>query len=304
MSKKAARRVLGRGLSALIPLSAQDGTSGENEIVEIDCTIIRPNPFQPRTDIKQEDIKELAESIKSQGLLQPVLVRQKGVSEFEIVSGERRFRALRMLGKNRIPCIVKTKLSDREMMEMALVENIQREDLNDIDKAEAFQRLIAEYSYTHESLAKQIGSSRTAVTNILRLRMLPHEVQQMVRKRLISSGHARALLSVQDNKQRIELAKKIIDENLSVRSIENKVYPAERQTHSKHKKHLPQKNHDPVVSEAISRLQYKLGTPVSINMKTADHRGRVIIEFFSEKDLTRIFDVLLSGTSSQVAGNE
>jgi ParB family chromosome partitioning protein len=303
MNKKAQRRVLGRGLSALIPSSALEGTAGEQEIVDIDCTILKPNPYQPRTEISNDEIKELAESISAQGLLQPILVRQKGNADFEIVSGERRFRALRMLGRNKIPCIVKPKLSDREMMEIALVENIQREDLNEIDKADAYQKLISEYDYTHEALSKQIGKSRTAITNTLRLRSLPHEIQQMLKKKQLSMGHARALLSIQDNKQRIEYAKKILEDELSVRAIENKVKNAAPQGRAKQRKKVNVNNVDPNVSDAITRLQYKLGTPVLLNAQTA-HRGKIVIEYFSEKDLVRIIDLLISGKSPSVAGNE
>jgi ParB family transcriptional regulator, chromosome partitioning protein len=303
MNKKVSRRVLGRGLSTLIPVAEPEGTAGEQEIVDIDCTIIKPNPFQPRTEINIEEIKELAGSISTQGLLQPILVRQKNNSEYEIVSGERRFRALRTLGRNRIPCIVKTKLSDREMIEMALVENIQREELNEIDKADSFQKLIAEFDYTHEALSKQIGKSRTAITNTLRLRTLPQEIQQMVKKGKLSMGHARALLGIQDNKQRIEFAKNIVDEDLTVRAIERKVQITNRQGKGKQKKGVPPKNIDPNILEAVNRLQYKLGTPVSIKSKKR-HRGKVEIEYYSENDLIRIIDLLLPETVNSSSGNE
>jgi len=303
MNKKVPRRVLGRGLSALIPTSPAEGTTGEQELVDIDCTIIKSNPYQPRTEINNDEIKELADSISAQGLLQPILVRQKGNNEFEIISGERRFRALRMLGRDKIPCIVKQKLSDREMMEIALVENIQREDLNEIDKAEAYQKLIAEYHYTHEALSKQIGKSRTVITNTLRLRTLPQEIQQMLKKKVLSMGHARALLSIEDDKQQIELAKKILEDELSVRAVERKVQKASQQRKGKQKKAGSLKNTDPNIAEAINRLQYKLGTAVTIKTKTAQ-RGKVEIEYYSEKDLTRIFDLLLNGTQQTIVGNE
>jgi ParB family chromosome partitioning protein len=296
MIKKVPRRVLGRGLSALIPITTLDGTAAEQEIVDIDYTIIKPNPFQPRTDINNDEIKGLADSIRAQGLLQPVLVRQKSNSEFEIVSGERRFRALRMLGRNQIPCIIKQKLSDREMMEIALVENIQREDLNEIDKAEAFQKLIAEHNYTHEALSKQIGKSRTSITNTLRLRTLPQEIQQMLKRKLLSMGHARALLSIQDNRQRIALANNIIDEEMTVRAIENKVQKDFQERRGKQKKAVQHKNIDPNIADAIGRLRYKLGTQVNVKTKTG-HHGTIEIDFFSEKDLTRIFELLLEGNA-------
>lgn len=296
MNKKTTRRVLGRGLSALIPTQTPDGTVGEQEIVDIDCAIIRPNPFQPRTEFDHEGLQELADSISSQGLQQPILVRQKGDSEFEIISGERRFRALLLLGKNRIPCIVKSKISDREMMEIALVENIQREDLNEIDKADQYQKLISEYNYTHDTLAKQIGISRSALTNTLRLRTLPQEIQQMLKKKVLSMGHARALLSIQDNKHRIELAKKIIEDELTVRDIERKTQKSDKKEKTRQKMLGAHRNLDPNISDAAQRLQYLLGTAVTVNVGKA-HKGTISIDYFSEKDLIRIFDILLGGTA-------
>ncbi|MGA2506669.1 MAG: ParB/RepB/Spo0J family partition protein [Chitinispirillaceae bacterium] len=295
MNKKVPRRVLGRGLSALIPVTPQEGTADEHEIVDIDCAAIRPNPYQPRAEINNEEIKGLAESISVQGLLQPILVRQKGNNEFEIISGERRFRALQVLGRDKIPCLIKQKLSDREMMEIALVENIQREDLNEIDKADAYQKLITEYNYTHEALSKQMGKSRTAITNTLRLRTLQQEIQLMVRKNMLSMGHARALLAIEDDKMRIELAKKIVEEDLSVREVEKKVQKLIRGKKGKHKKETATTNLDPNVTEAINRLQYKLGTAVTIK-PTTEQQGKVEIEYYSEKDLVRIFDLLLVET--------
>ncbi len=155
----------------------------------------------------------LADSIKNQGLLQPVVVRQKD-NFYEIISGERRTRAFQLLARDKVPCIIKNKVTDREMLELALVENIQREELNEIEKAIAYQKLLLECNYTHDELSKQVGKSRTAITNSLRLLNLPDEVQQMVRKNQISMGHARALLSLQDPKEIIEVANRIINENL------------------------------------------------------------------------------------------
>jgi ParB family chromosome partitioning protein len=292
MSKKPPRRVLGRGLAALIPAVNDDEVGRENKIVDIPCSAIRPNPFQPRTEFNEEEIKSLAESIRSQGLLQPILVRRKGGDEFEIVSGERRFRATQTLGKETIPCIVREKLSDREMREVALVENIQREDLNEMEKAEAYQKLVLEYSYTHDQLSKQLGKSRTLITNTLRLLNLPLEVQQLVRKNALSAGHARALLSVEDTRYRIELAKKIVEEGLSVRETEKRTQAMADQKKTKQKKKQEEKTVDPDVAAALGRLEYRLGTPVHLK-PISSNKGRLEIDYFSEKDLARIFDLLL-----------
>jgi ParB family chromosome partitioning protein len=294
MNKKFPRRVLGRGLSALIPAATQDG-GGKNEsgqqVISIDPAHIHPNPFQPRREFIEEEIDSLAESIKAQGLLQPILVRQKDNREYQIVSGERRFRALQRLGRDKIPCLVKSKLSDREMMEMALVENIQREDLNEIEKAEAYQKLLKEYNYTHDQLAAQVGKSRTAITNAIRLLGLSEEIRQMVRKNVVTMGHARALLSLNDEAARIALAIKIQKEELSVRETEKAVQQPERKT-NKVQKNTAIQEIDPDIAEALKQLEYRIGTPVKLK-PASDKSGKIEIAYFTEKDLTRIFDLLL-----------
>jgi len=291
MNKKVSKRVLGRGLSALIPTGDEEIlTDKENEVVNIDYSAIVPNQFQPRKEFNEEEISSLAQSISIHGLLQPILVRQKAANNYEIISGERRLRALRFLGKDKIPCVVRQNVSDREISEMALVENIQREDLNDIEKADAYQQLILDHDYSHDQLAKQIGKSRTAITNTLRLLNLPEEIKAMIREKKISTGHARALLAIEDNNKRLLLANKIINENLSVRDVEK-----ETQEQTGHKKNKLNKIDaiDPNLAEAVNKLQYKLGTPVELKKKTGD-RGILKIEFFSEKDLFRIVELLLS----------
>lgn len=206
MNKQGTRRALGRGLSNLIPTPVEN-QSGNEEIQELNISNIRPNPFQPRIDFEEEEIRGLAESIEAQGLLQPVVVRKKE-DYFEIVSGERRYRAFCLLKREKIPCIVKTQITDREMLELALVENIQREELNEIEMAIAYQKLLLECSYTHDQLSKQVGKSRTSITNTLRLLNLPEEIQQMLRKNQISMGHARALLAIEDEKKAAHSGKK------------------------------------------------------------------------------------------------
>lgn len=291
MNKKASKRVLGRGLSALIPTGDEEIlTDKENEVVNIDYSAIVPNQFQPRKEFNEEEISSLAQSISIHGLLQPILVRQKAANNYEIISGERRLRALRFLGKDKIPCVVRQNVSDREISEMALVENIQREDLNDIEKADAYQQLILDHDYSHDQLAKQIGKSRTAITNTLRLLNLPEEIKAMIRGKKISTGHARALLAIEDNNKRLLLANKIINENLSVRDVEKET---QEQTGRKNNKLKKSDTIDPNLAEAVNKLQYKFGTPVELKMKTGD-RGILKIEFFSEKDLFRIVELLLS----------
>ena len=294
MNKPGMRKALGRGLSNLIPTQVEDENGNVNEeIHNVDISAIKTNPFQPRIDFDDEEIKGLAESIENQGLLQPVVVRKKE-NQYEIISGERRFRAFRHLGRDKLPCIIKTKVTDREMLELALVENIQREQLNEIEKAIAYQKLLLECSYTHEQLSKQVGKSRAAITNSLRLLNLPEEIQNMVRKEQISMGHARALLAVEEGKEQLDLARKIVDEHLSVRDIE-KVSQENKEQKKPQKTPVekPQETIDPDIANVLERLRYKLGTSVMIKSTSKD-KGKLEIEYYSDSDLTRIVDILLA----------
>jgi ParB family chromosome partitioning protein len=289
MNKKVSRNALGRGLSNLIPVKIEQ--SNENsEIHSVSISSIKMNPFQPRIDFNEEEIHGLAESINNQGLLQPIVVRQKG-DVFEIISGERRFRAFQYLCKDSVPCIIKQNVSDREMIELALIENIQREELNEIEKARAYQKLLLEYNYTHEQLSEHIGKTRTVITNALRLLNLPEEIQVMVRKNQISMGHARALLSLKDEDQ-LFIAKKIIDEQLSVRDVEN--LPLAPNKLVKKLQKITKKNNliDPDFVELLDRLQHKFGTSVSIK-SIYKNKGSVTFRFFDQDDLTRLVDLLL-----------
>jgi ParB family chromosome partitioning protein len=296
MSNKSTRRALGRGLSNLIPTAQPDEVkvieSGE-EIQNLSTTTIRPNPFQPRLDFDEEEIKGLAESIENQGLLQPIVVRKKD-NGFEIISGERRFRAFNFLKRETIPCIVKDKVTDREMLELALVENIQREQLNEIEKAIAYQKLLLECNYTHEQLSKQVGKSRSVISNSLRLLNLPEKIQHLLRKDDISMGHARALLSIEDESEQINLAEKIVKDNLSVRDIE-KVTQSGKEV-KKEPSILEKKEPvslDPDIANLLERLQYKFGTSVSLKSQSTDN-GKLEIQYFSQSDLVRIVDLLLA----------
>ncbi len=283
------RKALGRGLSNLIPTQVESSSNNE-EIHLIDINAIRTNPFQPRTDFDEDEIQGLADSIENQGLLQPVVVRQKD-NFYEIISGERRTRAFKLLKKDKVPCIIKNKVTDREMLELALVENIQREELNEIEKAIAYQKLLLECNYTHDELSKQVGKSRTVITNSLRLLNLPDEVQQMVRKNQISMGHARALLALQDSKQMLDLANRIINENLSVRDIEKETQ--ESKGNKKIKIQPAEPLMDPDLANVVERLQYKFGTSVSIKQSTKE-KGKLEFDYFNQQDLTRIVDILLA----------
>ncbi len=288
MDKKNSRKALGRGLSNLIPAKFDDPDTN-SEIHQIAIDRIETNPFQPRLDFDDEEIKGLAESIKTQGLLQPVVVRKKDTI-YQIISGERRFRAFQFLKKDTVPCIVKNSVTDREMLELALIENVQREELNEIEKAIAYQKLLLEYNYTHEQLSVQIGKSRTAITNTLRLLNLPEEIQLLLRKNKLSMGHARALLSFGPDEQKA-LAKKIVEENLSVRDIENIDSPT-RKVRKKSDSKAKKEALDPDTAQVIEKLQYKFGTSVLIS-DLLKKKGTLSFQFFGQDDLSRIIDLLL-----------
>lgn len=290
MNKQNSRKALGRGLSNLIP--TQVDNDDNEEIHHVDINSVKTNPFQPRTDFDDEEIRGLAESIDNQGLLQPVVVRKKENS-FEIISGERRFRAFKFLGKNKLPCIIKNQITDREMLELALVENIQREQLNEIEKAVAYQKLILECSYTHEQLSKQIGKSRTSITNSLRLLNLPEKIQEFVRKDKISMGHARALLSINNEKEQLKLAQKIIDNNLSVRDIEKESQEISVKKNKNINSSKKNEIEDPDILQVLDKLRYKFGTSVEIKNQSKD-KGKLEISFYNQADLTRIVDLLLA----------
>ncbi|MFP4163728.1 MAG: ParB/RepB/Spo0J family partition protein [Chitinispirillaceae bacterium] len=287
MSNK--RKALGRGLSNLIPTQSEEKGS-DNEVVFVDTNAIVPNPFQPRIDFDEEEISGLAQSIENQGLLQPVVLRQKG-NGYEIISGERRYRAFKYLKRDKVPCIIKPKVTDREMLELALVENIQREELNEIEKAIAYQKLLLECNYTHEQLSKQVGKSRTVITNSLRLLNLPDEVQELVRKGDLSMGHARALLSLDSTEKQLDMAKRIQEEKLTVREIE-RTSQENKVTRKKIRPSNTPEPMDPDLVHQLERLQYKFGT--SVKVKTSgENKGKVEIEYYSQEDLVRVFDLLL-----------
>ena len=299
MSNGSRRKVLGRGLASLIPTHSEDG-SGDGEIHHVDINAIDPNPYQPRVDFDEGEIAGLAESIKNSGLLQPVVLRQNG-SRYEIVSGERRVRAFRSLRRDSVPCYVRGGVSDNEMLELALVENIQREQLNEIETAAAYRKLLDQCGYTHEDLAQKVGKSRAAVTNCLRLLNLPAEVQEMVRKGGISTSHARAILALDGEEAQLEAARRIVEDKLTVRDAEQIVQQkkaagdgSEPPAPPKIKADGPPQ--DPNIAHQLEKLQYKFGTQVRLKTM-GDGKGRLEINYFSEEDLVRIFDLLLEGVS-------
>lgn len=286
------KRGLGRGLSALIPSIVHEDVGEEHEIA---VSLIVPNPKQPRTDIDEESLAELADSIKKVGLLQPVVVRPFG-DGYQIIAGERRWRAARAAGLERIPARV-LGASDAESLEIALIENLQREDLNAIEEARGYRRLLTEHQMTQAELADKVSKSRSAITNALRLLDLPEEVQELVYNGSLSAGHARALLSIPDDTLRIKLAEKLVAEGLSVREAENlaRLYAAGR--HDRVARPVT-----PKVYKVVARkLRLMLGT--NVRVKQTSTKSKIEIEFSGEEDLERIFRMLTSGTQATSEGD-
>lgn len=288
-------RALGKGLGALIPQLEEEDLRNTTEVQVRDIEL---NPFQPRRTFDQDSLNELAESIKTHGILQPLVVRKVDL-HYQLIAGERRLRASKLAGLVSVPVIVKD-LNDRAVMEIALVENLQREDLNPIEEAEAYKKLIEEFTLTQEEVAKAVGKSRSAIANTLRLINLPGEVQQLVLDNKISMGHARALLGLELPDQQIYISKKIIDEHLSVRNTEELIrltnassgVPRETSGEGKKATHSQQGQLDPNLQAIVDDMTRLFGTKVRI--KNSGERGRIEIEYYSQEELERITEILLS----------
>lgn len=280
------RQALGRGLKALIP-QAEDA-KGE-EIRQIPVSAVEPNPYQPRRSFDQENLRELAASIKEKGVLQPVTVREKG-EIFELVAGERRWRAAQVAGLSEIPAVVR-ELSDREVMEIALIENLQREDLNPIEEAEAYQVLMREFQLTQEEVAKAVGKGRPTVANRLRLLRLPEAVRGWVAGGQLSAGHAKILVMM-DEERAIELARRCVERGWSVRQLEEFLQDASAKPR-RQKADRPLERQDPLLRDVEERLQGVLGTKVRIKDKKG--KGKIEVDYYSTEELNRILEVIAGG---------
>jgi ParB family chromosome partitioning protein len=279
------QRKLGRGLDFLLSGSAE--ASGD-EVRLLDLARIRPNPYQPRRDFRAEELEELASSIREHGLLQPIVVRATA-GDYEIVAGERRFRACQRLGLATIPALVRT-ADDTQMLELALIENIQRENLNPIEEARAYQAYVQRLDLTQEQAAQRLGKSRSTVANMLRLLDLPGDVQELVSRGTLSMGHARAILAVSDAEAQRALARRVETEALSVRDIERlaREWGAEPRP-SAPTSAAPERNAH--VIDVERQLTERLGTKVSIRDRLG--HGRISIEYYSPDDLERLLETLL-----------
>ena len=311
----ARRSGLGKGLGALIPTEAKDRDSILRVVA---MTSIRPNPLQPRTRFDEEAMASLASSIREVGVLQPILVRETADDEYELIAGERRWRAARRAGLQTIPVLVQS-ATDVHSLEQALVENLHREDLNPLEEAGAFQQLVDEFGYTHEQVAARVGKSRTAVTNILRLLQLPAGVQRALADGVLSAGHARALLGTPDRSFQEDLAKRAVAEGLTVRAVEDAVRrhvagvdPDDGATdHANGTTPQPEDTVDtgpgttpavrrrlpaPGVLELEDLLSNHLNTRVKVEMGAK--RGRVVIDFATLEDLERVYKLMVGGVTA------
>lgn len=287
------KRGLGKGLSALIPGAGQE-VGGE--VLDLAITEIAPNPLQPRTDIDEDQIAELADSIRKVGVLQPIIVRPEGAG-YQIIAGERRWRAARAAGLERVPVRVMA-TSATEALALALIENLQREDLNPIEEARGYRRLIVEYEMTQSELADRVSKSRSAVTNTLRLLDLPEDIQEMLYRGQLTAGHARAILSVSEDDRRHTLARKCAEEGLSVREAESiaKLLAAGASIHAPR----------PVTPKSYKIVARKLRRLLSTNVRVRQGaaKGKIEIDFHDESELERIVRLLTEGSDTPVMKGE
>ena len=278
MNKKFA---LGKGLGALIPDDINEGNEGK---LMISLNKIKSNIDQPRKSFDNEKIAELAESIKNHGIIQPLILKENG-DGYIIVAGERRWRAAKMVGLKEVPAIVMD-LTEKQVLEISLIENIQRQDLNPIEEALAYKKLLSDFNLTQEELSKRIGKSRTAITNTIRLINLDSRVQQYVIDGIISEGHGRALLSLEDGELQYIYSQKVIDEKLSVRELEKLI----RNASLKSEKNEKNEELNPYYKDIRDRLQNYFGTKVNLNANK--NKGKIEIEYYSKEDLERILDII------------
>jgi len=279
------KRGLGKGLGALIP---QGGIfTGGRSIVNLDINNVVPNPRQPRTAFNKESLEELSASVKEQGVIEPILVRMRA-GKYELVAGERRWRAARLAGLKLIPSIVK-EFSDQQSLELAIVENLQREDLNPLDEAEGYAMLIAEFNLTQDDVAKKVSKNRSTVTNMLRILKLPEKIKQALSKEKITLGHARALLAIEDQEEQMETFKKILANNLNVRDVEAVAGIKPHKIKKGGRKRAFTKNAE--LNALVEKLTTHFGTKVKV-LGTPE-RGKIEIDYFSKEDLERVLDLIL-----------
>lgn len=287
-AKPRKKMALGKGLDALFP-DIQKLDTKARDYFQCDTEMIRPNPYQPRLDFDLEDLEALRRSIETQGVIQPLMVRKTDVG-YELIAGERRLRAARLANLKQVPVVVK-EVSDSELLEMSIVENIQRAQLNPMEEADAYQRLISEFELTQDEAAEKVGKSRSAVANMLRLRSLPADIQKSIRKGNLSMGHARALLGLETDTQRHAAWQTVQSRKLSVRETERLVHKLKQKNGLKAPKNgPPDDRHQFYLNELSDELARYFGTKVAIKRK--GKKGRIVIDFYDDKDLDRLIQRL------------
>jgi ParB family transcriptional regulator, chromosome partitioning protein len=286
------RRVLGKGLGALLPsrppaisIEARETRADDAQTLPVEA--IEPNPFQPRHLFQAERLEELAQSIRGNGIIQPLVVRRSG-DRYQLVAGERRWRAAKLAGISQVPVVIR-QIPDERLLEVTLVENIQREDLNPIETAVAFNRMMSELSLNAEEIGRRTGKDRTTIVNSVRLLQLPQDLQQLVAERRLSSGHARCLLSLPTPDLQREVAERSVAQGWSVRQMER---TTQRMVEGRKAKHVDEVDTDPNVKAAVQELERVLGTKVRI-IEKAKEKGRIEIEYYSAEDLDRIYTTIV-----------
>ena len=291
----AKRNALGKGLGALIEDASNENKYHVDAVNEINLENIEVNPYQPRTSFNEEGLNDLASSIKEIGVIQPITVRQINESKFQLITGERRYRAAKIAGIKTIPAFIRT-ADDQAMLEMALVENIQREDLDSIEVAISYQRLIEECELTQENLSTRVGKKRATISNYLRLLKLPAEIQLGIRDRKISMGHARTLINIEDPEKQLKAYYRILDEGLSVRKTEEIIRELSQQEQKKKKSPSAPKAELP---EEYKQVKNHLASHFDTNIelkRNNNGKGKIIIPFKSDKDLERIMSIIENNT--------
>lgn len=279
------KKALGKGLDALLPQKEPMRTASAGEIQDLPIDKILPNRYQPRKEFAETELAHLAESVKQNGLLQPVLVRRKGDGFFELIAGERRWRATKLAGMQSIPAIVRNS-SDQQALELALVENLQRKDLNPMEAARAYHRLLNEFEFSQDTIAQRTGKDRSTIANMVRLVNLPHEIHRLVESFQLSTGHAKVILGVGRPEAQLKLARQIVDGQLSVRQAEKLAAGDGR-----HLKAKRRSRPSVLYPDLTHKLQKRLGTKVGIQKSRKG--GKIIIQYFSAGDLDRLLEQLL-----------
>ena len=292
-----AKKGLGKGLDALIPQDtvpvkkegAKTSTKKGEGVEYVKISLVEPNPNQPRKTFNEDDLQELADSIKQHSIIQPILVQDRK-DHFEIITGERRWRAARIAGLKEVPVIIRT-YTEKQILEVSLIENEQRKDINSIEEAVAYKRLMTEFNMTQDQIAETLSKSRVAITNTIRLLKLTERVQEMVINDMISPGHARALLAIEDPEEQYTQALRVFDEKLSVRDIEK--YVKKRNDPAANKQETKDKEQDFIYTDLEEKLKIALGTKVAIRPKDKE-KGKIEIDYYSKDDLERLTDLFLN----------